>query len=413
MNYAVIGSALYGNKGASAMLETLIHGIGSLDGEARFALLSLYPPQDTERNGFESLRIVPASPIALVLAIIPLCLLHRLFKPLRPWLIRRSQTVRALHQADIYVDQCGISFNDGRLNFLIYNIAVLLPGLLMRLPVVKVAQAIGPFESRLNRLAARTFLPRLHHIFARGSITFSHIQSIGLTNVSQATDLAFAFPSIRKRHRSRTAPQEHCHSRPASVIGVAPSAVAAGKAARAGIDYVETLADFINTIVERGHQVVLFSHSARPDSEREHNNDLPLCRAIHARLSYQNGCRLVDRELDTESLRELTATFRCLVTSRFHAMVGAISEEVPCLVVGWSHKYSEVLSNFSLGDQAINYDKCQTEHLLRMFDRTLRNEPQIRSKISAQLPEVRDLAFQQIGLIYKAAVEHAANRQPT
>jgi polysaccharide pyruvyl transferase WcaK-like protein len=408
MNYAVIGSALYGNKGASAMLETLIQGIGSLDEQAQFALLSLYPPQDTERNHFENLRIIPASPIALVLAIIPLCLLHRLFKPLRSWIVRRSQVVQELNQADVYVDQCGISFNDGRLKFLAYNIAVLLPGLLMQRPVVKVAQAMGPFESPINRLAARVFLPRIHRIFARGSITYSYIKPLGLANVSEGTDLALAFPSTRNLELVGSRPGQPKNSAGMRLVGVAPSAVAASKAAGVGINYIETLSSLIDAIAEKGHEVILFPHSARPDSEREHNNDLPLCRAIHADLQHLTSCRLIDREMSAGELRELIGSCRCLVTSRFHAMVGALAEGVPFLVVGWSHKYSELLSPFSLADQAIDYQNCQASELIGRFDEMLRNEQEIRSRISEWLPTARAIALEQIQFIHDtAAANHS------
>ncbi|WP_376694300.1 polysaccharide pyruvyl transferase family protein [Wenzhouxiangella sp. EGI_FJ10409] len=403
MKYAVIGSALYGNKGASAMLETLVQGLEALDDDAQFVLFSLYPSQDVERNDFENLSIVPASPLALVLAIIPLCLVHRYIKPLRPWLAGRSLAVRELSQSHVYVDQCGISFNDGRLTFLVYNIAVLLPGLLMRLPIVKVAQALGPFKSRINRLAAKLILPRLHHIFARGEITFSHLQSLGLTNISEGTDLALAFSPTRNAESPWTAALPQLDNADRELVGIAPSAVAARKAAAANIDYVDAMARLIDSISERGYWPILFPHSARPDSEREHNNDLPLCRAIHAALARPDTCQLIDQELTTSELRDLIGTCTCVVTSRFHAMVGALAVEVPCLVVGWSHKYEEVLSPFGLEDQALDYRNCEQHQLTARFDHTVSHSAEIRGKLSRALPRMRSLAFQQISLVHETA----------
>ena len=42
-----------------------------------------------------------------------------------------------------------------------------------------------------------------------------------------------------------------------------------------------------------------------------------------------------------------------IVTSRFHAMISALVERTPLLVVGWSHKYGEVLAQFGLVDAAM------------------------------------------------------------
>lgn len=357
---------------------------------------------------------MPASPAALVLAIIPLCLLYRAIKPLRPLLARKSQAVRALSESHVYVDQCGISFNDGRLKFLVYNIAVLLPGLLMRVPIVKSAQAMGPFHSRINRLSAKIFLPRLHRIFARGHITLSHLQSLGLTNVSESTDLALAFPAARCAQMEDTDDVEEAEGLERIVVGIAPSAVAARKAASAGIDYVQTITRLIDSIAEQRHDLVLFAHSARPDSQREHNNDLPLCRAVHAALKRPAACRLIDQELTATELRKLIGSCHYLITSRFHAMVGALTLAVPGLVIGWSHKYAEVLVRFCLTDQAIDYRQCRDANLLARFDDMVEHHDEIRAKISEVLPKVRDLAFGQVAFIRQTAAssaESTLNRQ--
>ncbi|MDZ7790563.1 MAG: polysaccharide pyruvyl transferase family protein [Xanthomonadales bacterium] len=340
--------------------------------------------------------------------------MYRAIKPLRPLLARKSQAVRALSESHVYVDQCGISFNDGRLKFLVYNIAVLLPGLLMRVPIVKSAQAMGPFHSRINRLSAKIFLPRLHRIFARGHITLSHLQSLGLTNVSESTDLALAFPAARCAQMEDTDDVEEAEGLERIVVGIAPSAVAARKAASAGIDYVQTITRLIDSIAEQRHDLVLFAHSARPDSQREHNNDLPLCRAVHAALKRPAACRLIDQELTATELRKLIGSCHYLITSRFHAMVGALTLAVPGLVIGWSHKYAEVLVRFCLTDQAIDYRQCRDANLLARFDDMVEHHDEIRAKISEVLPKVRDLAFGQVAFIRQTAAssaESTLNRQ--
>src|SRR5699024_11042200 len=118
-------------------------------------------------------------------------LLWRLIPPLRGTIRRRIPEVAAIADADVVLDQGGIAFSDGREKFLLFNLAILLPAFFLGRPVVKCAQALGPFRGRINRLAARLALPRVRHIVARGAKTREFVDELGLTNVETGTDLAF------------------------------------------------------------------------------------------------------------------------------------------------------------------------------------------------------------------------------
>jgi len=406
MNYIAIGSAIYGNKGAAAMLETLIQRVSEADDDANFTLFSLYPKQDKKQNKHEELVIIPSSPLLLALKIIPLCLIYRLFRQLRPWLRQRSSVIDHLCRAHIYIDQCGISFNDGRSVFLIYNICVLLPGLLMRIPIVKTAQAMGPFQKSINRFAARLFLPKLHSIFSRGSITFTHLRSLGIANVSESTDLAFLFKYDNTKLNVSFQPSDFFGDE-GKIVGVAPSAVAARKAESAGIDYVKAFVGLIGEINRAGHEVVLFPHSARQDTNNHHNNDIPLCRQIYKSLANSRGCKLIDSEMSVAQLRELVGACDCLLTSRFHAMIGALAMNTPCMVVGWSHKYIEIMDLFGLSEHVINYRNCVGKEFLDQAISFISNSGRYQERIKKTLPIIRTLAAEQVTQIVQICCENS------
>jgi len=41
------------------------------------------------------------------------------------------------------------------------------------------------------------------------------------------------------------------------------------------------------------------------------------------------------------------------VASRFHAVVGCLSQSVPTLAFGWSHKYRELLDDFGVAERLV------------------------------------------------------------
>ena len=77
-------------------------------------------------------------------------------------------------------------------------------------------------------------------------------------------------------------------------------------------------------------------------------NDGPVCREVGAVLHGDTGVIALDADLTAGELRRLVSGSRVLVTSRFHAMISGLSTCTPTVVVGWSHKYREVLDDFGL-----------------------------------------------------------------
>ena len=92
----IIGSALSGNKGASAMLEAAIQSLGERLDDPRFTLLSMYPREDAAQNPYPNLEILPANPRQLGVTINTLALAYRVLPFLRGTLRRHSRVIRAL-----------------------------------------------------------------------------------------------------------------------------------------------------------------------------------------------------------------------------------------------------------------------------------------------------------------------------
>ncbi len=75
---------------------------------------------------------------------------------------------RALAESDVLLDIGGITFSDGREKYLPFNILSIWPAMLLGVPVVKLAQAVGPFKNPLNRFLRKDFLFRCaSHLRAR------------------------------------------------------------------------------------------------------------------------------------------------------------------------------------------------------------------------------------------------------
>lgn len=404
----IIGSALSGNKGAAAMLESAVQTLDTRLGDVDFTLLSMYPEEDRAQNHYPNLEVVRADPFRLGVVINSLALAHRLLPFARP-LLRRNRAVRALADSDVLLDQGGITFTDGREKFLLYNVASILPALNLGTPVFKCAQAVGPFKNPINRIVSKVFLPKARTLVTRGRITHEHAAGLGLSNLVAGADYAFSLEMDGTEAESVASHLDLGFFETGDVVGVCPSVVLQKKVdAREG-DYVGQMVAFIERLRASGRKVLLVPHSVRTGTDKTHNNDLPLCTEINDRLEPGEDLLYVDRELSSQQLRYLIGRCSLFVASRFHAMVSSLAMAVPTLVIGWSHKYREVLEMFELEEWAFGHDQLTPDHLWDRFETLSAQRGEVQEKLDRHLPEVKRTSLAQADLI--AALVRPAGRE--
>jgi len=401
MKIVIIGSAFAGNKGAASMLTASIQTILKEDAKAEFTLLSLYPEEDKILNEYDQLTILPTKPVYLALILNALCVLYWAMPPLRP-LLMRSRHIRALAEADVFLDQGGITFVDGRELFLLYNIASILPGILVTKNVIKCSQALGPFKSRFNRFFSKLVLPKINTIITRGKITESHTKELGLTNTKLLPDYAFAMAvTSEKKKAAEKVLLKYGLKNKENIVIVAPSQVMRRKCGENNKDYVKILASTITELSNQGSQVVLLPHSIKM-SKSTHNNDIPLCDAIFELCSENNSCAYIRELLGPQELRHIIGTANILITSRFHAMVSGLSGEVPVVIIGWNHKYREVMDMFNLKTKVITTENISTKSIVSYFEAVKANQESDRLLIHSKLKGIQDLARSHVTVIIKS-----------
>jgi colanic acid/amylovoran biosynthesis protein len=79
-----------------------------------------------------------------------------------------------------------------------------------------------------------------------------------------------------------------------------------------------------------------------------------------------SGAIPVVKEEDPLRLKGILGASRAVVASRFHALVSALSQGVPTVATGWSHKYTELFSDygFPAGILSINDDASRINEML-------------------------------------------------
>jgi colanic acid/amylovoran biosynthesis protein len=396
-NVALVGAAFAGNKGAATMLEAVIQVLPDTLGKCRFSVLTTYPAEDRRERPSSDIKVVGFGPLAVLVAFVNACIWALGNAVGLGRIVPSTAAVKTLRNADVVVDVCGISFSDSRgLPRHLYHFLLAMTPVLLKRPTCKLSQALGPFRHPVNRTFARVALPRLDAICARGSQTLDNLSDVAagrrwFDRVEPCADLGFSF------NHELTGPSTVLDAalkstNIANAVVVMPSAVVKKASAGSGTAYVEIVAGAVTSLLESSDlEVVIAAHSTREGNADSRMNDLPTCRAVYQLIPthLHDRVTLVDASLSASELRSLIASSRCLVTSRFHAMVSALATATPLVVVGWSHKYHEVLAEFGVDRFAIPYEDLTPEELSEKVTDALGDSAALSKQISAALPAVQ------------------------
>lgn len=390
---AITAASYSGNKGAAAMLQSSIKQLHDIYGDRlNINLMSVYPREDQKQLPFDFINITSTKPEQLLFTAFPLAVLYKLFKwcpPIKKLLLK-NKILKTYVQTDLVVDEAGISFVDSR-GFVMNTYAFVCAAvpLLVGTPVVKYSQALGTFKNPYNKFLAKWILPKLKLICARGQGTFNNLMEIGVKdNVKLCADGAFSMEDSEYWNKEVDIICASDNFFNDNVVGLSISSVVEKKCDKMGIAYKDTMVSFINYLNEAGYNVILIANAARINSEKSRNNDLMVGDAIYDAVADKNMVRWYHKEMDAEEIRAYIGKCRFLVASRFHAMIGSLEQKVPVLLIGWSHKYQEVLDMFELGQYAIDFSKLELSELKKSFEDFVSHENDIRAKLDKNLDAV-------------------------
>ena len=433
--YAIIGGSLWGNRGAEAMVSVVVGEIRRSQPDARFALHTYHPDEDRAILTDPTIDVLDVTPRTVALRMIPAAALHGVVGPL----LRRvgvgwcPASIAGMVRSDVVVDVSGIAFNDGRLGVSLYNLLSVLPAHLVGTPVVRLSQAFGPLERPANRLLARVALRLGTHAVARGQRSLALLDRAGLADparTSVAPDLALLYDDgycLTEPHTDRVEELEAwMRDDDTPVVAVVPSSLLLGRFREDGRDYVTAVVTQVEHLLGTGRRVLLLPNATKHGTGSERNNDFTAIDAAMCRLeeagvmtASPGAVRAVDFDVNTTGIRRLIAACEAVVTSRFHAMVAALALGVPVMVLGWSHKYTEVLAAFGQGRHAVDAltevapgddGREGSGALGERIDAFLAAAPAERARIAAALPGVVADARKQIALAVGRQRERAARR---
>ena len=415
---SIIGGTIWGNRGAESMLVTVIGQLRANFPDAHFNIFSYYPAKDRELIKDDRITVLSSKPISLATRHFFGAMICALCKKVGAGLPKGEffKIARALAGSDVLLDIGGITFSDGREKYLPFNILSIWPAMLLGVPVVKLAQAVGPFKGLLNRVVARIFLFKCAHIFARGEKTAEFLQQFDypVEKFDTVADIAFLYEpefSLSTENETRVTALiqrlEKLKEQGKKIVLFSPSILVESESRKRGMDYTGRFLDAVRTLGPEDYHYVFMPNATREGSEKKHNNDLltlanmkTAWEVAQVEDSLTADAEWVDYDINTSAIRRIISQADVLVTSRYHAMISGLALEVPTVVIGWGHKYKETMAYFGLEDYSLDFGSGQDE-LAAIISKVLQDPKEVKKKIHNNLPRVRLLSKKQFDYLVR------------
>lgn len=207
--------------------------------------------------------------------------------------------------------------------------------------IVMLPQSLGPFRERQIASVAAGTLQLADLVFTRGAVSRQYALDLGCppSRVRIAPDYSnLVSPQMPDN------PDEW-----SSRVCVVPSIRMVDKTLpEVGTVYMAAMRKCINSIWNQGFEPCILVH------QRE---DRSLAEAL--RKSISRRPRVVDPP--PLQAKGILASCRAVVGSRYHALVGALSQGTPALGTGWTHKYRALFQDYSCEECLVERFDSETE----------------------------------------------------
>lgn len=254
------------------------------------------------------------------------------------------------------------------------------------IPVVLLPQSFGPFaygegtEKFMERIKTALRYPRI--IFAREAEGMLLLKKeFALNNVIQSDDLVLQNPIkdlnlvCDASHFSKHIPEIKTDRN----VAIVPNTKIVSKCGH--INLQNLYKAIIDLLLEQNRTVYIMQHCV---------DDIDICKAIKNQFATVPSVILVDTELNFYEYERIIHKFDYIIASRFHSIVHAFKQNVPCLGLGWADKYMSLFQSCGQQDYILDLrGSITTEAVIKTLLTLEQNYITERTVIEAQLLQIQ------------------------
>ena len=243
--------------------------------------------------------------------------------------------------------------------------------------VILLPQAFGPFSSERLQSAMRTVLTHADLVYAREGQSYEYLRALkpDASSLRQAPDFTNLVKGVLPRSRE--------------LDGLKTCLIVNNKmlemTGAEGERYVPLMTTLTRHLLEHDLAPFLLVH--------EGEKDLQLAQEVQRRVAQTTGQEVpLWQEDDPVAVKGIIGQCQGLISSRFHGLVSGLSQGVPSLGTGWSHKYQRLFEDYGCPENLIGLegsDEAVFQQLTVLTDETKRRALAERTAAHAEAQKER------------------------
>lgn len=225
--------------------------------------------------------------------------------------------------------------------------------------VILMPQAFGPFRNKDIQHYVKEWVKNVDLVYAREIDSYNHL--VGIVGENEKIRIAPDFTNLI----AGVVPENHDVAN--LKVALVPNCRMIDKTGKQeGQAYLPFMVSCAEYLVEKNAKPFILVHEGEADA------------ALAEQISQAVGGIPIVKEADPLKIKGILGVCDATIGSRFHGLVSALSQGVPSLAAGWSHKYVRLLEDYGFPDGVIsvledgNTLKAKIDMLLGVSDAGLR-----------------------------------------
>ncbi len=247
----------------------------------------------------------------------------------------------------------------------------------LRKPLVMFPNTVGPFKTRLGLLMSKLALNNFNYLIIRDSVSFKALKKLGIVPKMKLTsDAALLFsadPNVKIREFSPLP------------IGVSIGVYSQSLSEQDFEKFLDESASALDRLIELyGFNIYFFPHFITGFE----NDDYEVSKTVIERMKNRNKTELFKIE-SLDEFKLCLEKMELLITSKMHPMVLATSGYVPTVCIAYDHKQTGFLSDLGLSDYLIPLKEVDSEKIVLIVSKIIRNKSEIVSLLNDKIPQLQ------------------------
>ena len=250
-------------------------------------------------------------------------------------------------------------------------------------PVYVMPQSFGPFDYKkdsavMKRIKSTMSYPSV--IYAREQDGFELLKSLfGLENVRESCDMVL---------RCKSAGPDDIYKNKAGFIlpDICENSVAVIPNIR-NFDYKDgsiVLGYYISAVeklLSLGKNVYVMHHS---------KEDADICRQIKASFESHNRVVILENDFECFEYEIIVKNFDYIVASRYHSLIHALKNGIPCIALGWAAKYTDLLNLVGQSDCVLDVrNDIESRDIESVIEKVNEDFPERKKRIEEKVKDLQ------------------------